>query len=271
MLRKTLFFLAAFRYPYFFALLIYLEAEARQGQDFLATMGSLEEKEKGELDTGPKKIGMGDEWMAAIKKFPKERHKLEEHAVAWYAKAWPEIDGIWKEKLRERFRKMFQLQAPLPATTAAPAGWKNSCPGAKVGQTSAAAHSGKGSLAVVCFDKMQPKKYWAIDTPTLVPIVGKTYEFSAWFLTDETDSVEDALIVPIFAPGRKLLDQPIVVFKKDSPWWQKVEKSFTVPAEAVGFEIHLYVESTRGTIFVDDVSLKLDGKELLKNGGFEER
>ena len=42
------------------------------------------------------------------------------------------------------------------------------------------------------------------------------------------------------------------------------------PETAAKITVSLVVKSTKGTLFVDDLSLKQDGKELLKNGSFDD-
>lgn len=56
----------------------------------------------------------------------------------------------------------------------------------------------------------------------------------------------------------------------DLPCWHKVSGELTTPEDTFLFDVSVQMWSTAGAFWVDDVSLKIEGKEVLRNGGFEE-
>jgi hypothetical protein len=97
-----------------------------------------------------------------------------------------------------------------------------------------------------------------------------SYELSCWVLTDGTDSAEDKLFATVTTSDSRVAVQPGVTVSADQPWYKRIEVKFTAPETAAKMTVGFGVMSTRGTIFLDDVSLKQDGRELLKNGSFEQ-
>ena len=57
------------------------------------------------------KIALGDSWAALAKKEP----AAVKRAVHWYAKAWPRLSGIAKEKLRSKLHAIQQRRGPSPS------------------------------------------------------------------------------------------------------------------------------------------------------------
>jgi hypothetical protein len=57
----------------------------------------------------------------------------------------------------------------------------------------------------------------------------------------------------------------------DFPFWKKVEVKVMTPAEAVQTCFDASVWNTKATVWVDDVSFVQDGKNVLRNGSFEDR
>jgi hypothetical protein len=100
---------------------------------------------------------------------------------------------------------------------------------------------------------------------------GKTYEFSAWVLPDGTDAAEDQVAVTIFNQGGTPVDVKRLFIPQDQPWWQKVEVKFEMPRGAAILWVQIASASKAGNLFVDDMSLKVDGKETLKNPSFEDK
>ena len=83
-------------------------------------------------------------------------------------------------------------------------------------------------------------------------------------LSDGTDSEADEI--------RFYLDGSISSKRvpKDTPIWTKI--SFETDTVGGSFDrgnIEVVVFSKSGVVFVDDMSVKVDGKEVLQNGGFE--
>jgi hypothetical protein len=222
-------------------------------------------------DTPLKKIGMGDDWTIAARSYPQIARILYDRSAFWYAQSWPFVDGVWKDKLREQMRKLFQnAGVPDPkGLSAAPSGWKNIDTAQKAGPTTKAAHSGRVSFQVVGSKKI-PDQVVSLEQ-ALTAIPGKTYEFSAWVMSDGTDSTNDVISAVFFGPNANMMGVSILLIPQDQPWWHKVEGSFLMPAGAAILQIHVGVASRVGSLFIDDISLRVDQKEMLQNGSFENR
>lgn len=222
-------------------------------------------------DTHLKKIGMGDEWVKATKSFPTLGRPLYERASQWYGMAWPALDPVWKEKTRTQLRKI--LQNPViadPKNLVVPSGWKASDNAQKGAPTSKASRSGKNSYQVMG-GKAAVVPMVAPIEQTVPATPGKEAEVSAWVLSDGTESAEDAISLGCWGQGGKLLDAKYLYFRPDEPWWQRLYVTFIVPKDTMLIKVRFDLDSKGGTVFFDDVSLKVDGKELLKNGSFEDK
>ena len=76
---------------------------------------------------------------AAAKMGPAKKNALD-RATHWYVQAWPSLDGASKDKLRERFRKMFQSAGSIGK--ASPREWTMPASELKSGVSPAAARTG---------------------------------------------------------------------------------------------------------------------------------
>jgi hypothetical protein len=120
-------------------------------------------------DTPLKKIGMADEWVAAAKNYKPIYRTFYDRATSWYAAAWPDVDGIWKDKLRERLKKL--LQVPTPGGVAKPglpAGWTTLLSTAKEFTDSTVAHVGGKSIRVD-MARQKPDSFWIKSPPFVAP------------------------------------------------------------------------------------------------------
>jgi hypothetical protein len=106
---------------------------------------------------------------------------------------------------------------------------------------------------------------------TMFPVVGnKTYVFSAWVFTTDTD--QDAKMQARIY-GRDNSPNALVVkdvrINMDNPFWQKV--SITIDAPEDGFRAMMYFNNpaTKGAVWIDDVTVTVNGSDIFKNGGFE--
>ncbi len=256
----------------------FVQGDYDQGMKFLEksgdkTLNTLAQHERAPLyvDTPIKQVGMGDEWVVAAKSFVPIYKIFHDRASQWYAKAYPFLDGLWQQRTHAQLRKVLQVSAiPDVKGASAPTGWKVVDKTANEGQTAKASHSGKNSFQVV------PAKHAGVHyypfEGTFIPVQGaKAYEFSFWALADGTDQANDQLSIQVFGPGGKNLSTQFVTIAADNPWWQKFETKFEVPAGAVSVTIRANIASTTGTIYFDDISLKTDAKEIVKNGSFEDK
>jgi hypothetical protein len=87
--------------------------------------------------------------------------------------------------------------------------------------------------------------------------------------SDGTDSPKDRLILNWYNNRDEFIARSEPFMPVDSPWWQKVEINVEVPKDAVRFSVAALFFSTKGTIWLDDFSLKSNGKEMVENGSFE--
>lgn len=222
------------------------------------------------VDTPVKKVGMGDEWVLAAKKLPALGRNFYDRASQWYGQAWGGLDGVWKDRTRTQLRKLLQNQnVGDPKGLAAPGGWKLSDMAQKGMQTTKAFRTGRASFQVVAQKNAQPLSI--VLQQDVNPSPGSSYDFSAWLLPDGTDSAGDQIAVTVFAQGGKPISVQRLFVPADEPWWHYVQMKFEMPKDAVLLWVQLAVASRTGNLFLDDVSLKADGRETIKNGSFEEK
>lgn len=221
-------------------------------------------------DTAVKKVGMGDEWVLAARKFPVLARTFYDRASQWYGQAWSGLDGVWKDRTRAQLRKL--LQSPGvndPKSLTAPAPWKLQDMAQKGAATTKAYRTGRASYQV-SVQKTAAQLSIALQQD-VAPVAGVPYEFSAWVLPDGTDAAGDQVAVTIFAQGGKPISVQRLFIPADEPWWHLVAMKFNMPAEAVLLWVQAAVSSKQGNLFIDDVSLKADGRETIKNGSFEDK
>lgn len=75
----------------------------------------------------------------------------------------------------------------------------------------------------------------------------------------------------ILIQGGKPVDVKRMFFPPDEPWWHRLSTIFVAPVGAIYSDIELALTSSRGNVFFDDLSLKMDGKELIRNDSFEDK
>jgi hypothetical protein len=224
-------------------------------------MTRIEEWAKTQPDSGPGRIGVGDEYYKAVKKFPKEKARFMEKANEWWAKGWPDLDAVWKEKTRESLKKIFATSAPSKGVVA---DWK----GEKVTASGERVHSGMFASKIQ-FPKGNEGNWlhmlkWEGQLPNNVVEVVVT----AWVLSDGTNSVNDDMKPHLTGPNGEIIYSTGTPIPMDFPLWKKLEVK--VPAKGAStLRLFFEFQSRLGTVYVDDVSVKADGKELLLNGGFE--
>ncbi|HLF94827.1 MAG TPA: hypothetical protein VJB14_15280, partial [Planctomycetota bacterium] len=100
---------------------------------------------------------------------------------------------------------------------------------------------------------------------------GKEYEFSGWILTEQT-AAWDLCTVYFYADAAKILSEAVhLKAPADQPWWTPLRVRLKVPAGAKSFQIMVTQGFPKGTMWVDDLSLRaLDtGEEIVVNGAFE--
>lgn len=242
---------------------------AAQGADL--EMKRLMDLEAQPPDTAPGKVGLGDSYMEAAKKFPKDHKRFEDRGVQWYAKAWPDLDAVWKEKLRVRLHKLAGL----------PEGWDKAAKGAGAARgwsipdelwgahlMQGFGHGSRTCAQILPAGKKNEAGYTGFHCSTIQTSEGKKYKLSLWAFTNLTDA-DGTCYVRFFDASGKLLKQSGPFIPPDSPWWQKLEAEYVAPSGAARVDLNFTMNSKAGATFIDDVSIELDGKNLIQNGDFE--
>jgi len=219
--------------------------------------------------TAPQKVAMGDEWVAAAKNFKVLSPIFYDRAGQWYAAAWPDLDGPWKEKARQQGKKLAASRPPgaakkLPTGWFADPGLAGVLPAVDGTVARTGSYSGKVSPANA---KVQ-NSYSAIKSD-LIPVAGKEFEMNCYVLTDGTEGAADRAYVLFFDNANQQIKTEQTFISTDLPFWKRFSIKGQVPKNAVRTQFAIVQNSKQGNIWVDDVSLKVDGKEILKNGSFE--
>jgi len=235
------------------------------GSDAILKTAAEREAKGGDTIFDP--VQIGDAWIAAAGKRPAMKLMLESRATYWYAKAWDgDLGVLWKDRLRERLRKLAAPPVSGPARAAFSPEWVIE---GKAALDGAFAHSGRVSARVS--KEADPKLPYSCVRTTLFTVKpGQKGTFSAWVMTDGTDGGEDRVTILFHDDKLKVAGSADVLVPGDEPWWRKVSGEFTVPAGATRADFRFWILSKKGSGWVDDVCLTIDGRNLVKDGGFEE-
>jgi hypothetical protein len=212
---------------------------------------------------GANAVALGDAWGAHTRKDP----AAKDRAIHWYGKAWPTLTGIDKEKVRDRLMKIYGPPAP-PKTGMLPAGWRGSVSvDMKIDVLNGRTHS--GSLAARLTPKGKGGLYDVMGAPLTPAKPGQKCEFSAWVFSDGTDGGGDIIQIQAQDASGKIiaLKQPLI--QPDTPIWTRLSWSLELPANTTHIGMAILLNSTKGFVWVDDVSIQLDGLEALRSGTFE--
>lgn len=243
-----------------------------KSSDKLKTLAS-HDSDPAYTDSGPKKVGMGDEWVIAAKTNPALFRIFYDRASQWYATAFPDLDGPWKDKAREQGLKLASSRPSGGPRRGLPAGWQaeTAIGGAKSpvldGQI---AHVGSYSVRMVPADEKVPGSWSGLKTD-LIPVSGKVLEISAYVRSDGTDNASDRVFVNVFDRNGTGIGTIGPYVPMDLPFWSRVYTKVDLNPNIAKIQFGASLYSKKGTFWVDDASVKIDGKEILKNGSFEER
>lgn len=223
-------------------------------------------------DSGEKKVGLGDEWVAAGKKYPPLSNIFYDRAAQWYIAAWPDLNGVWKDKTRVQGQKMAVARPKGGKKNALPSGWL-----AGVGKSSRTpqldgevARSGSYSVRMMPADPTVKGSYSVLKTE-LFPLSGKALDFSAYTLSDGTENVGDLLYITFYGNDGKPKGTHRAFYPIDLPFWNRVSVKAAIPDTATRAQVVVERHSKNGTVWVDDFSVKVDGKEVLPNPSFEDK
>ena len=221
-----------------------------------------EQKDDGNKYTA---VEIGDKWLKAGDSAGALKPYFRDRAIAWYGKGWDaglKTEPVWGDKLRAKMQLLQALQLKPEWNQAKTAGWTYANVSgvglkyAKTGRKSAyMSNPNKGETLIRSARVAAP--------------AGKMFEMTAWVLTDGTDAFNDQIVFTAFNNGGQSVYQKIIQFIPDTPYWKKIVIADVFPASAVSFDVAMSSGSTKGGVYIDDVSVKVDDKELIQNGSFE--
>lgn len=249
--------------------------EWTEGLPFLAKGGDKSFAPIAEKDLQPRatvedSLAMADEWLKVEKAQKQYAARLRERALFHYAEAWPKMEaGPSKEALRERV-KLMQMKGPeSKALGPSPASWS---PATGAGVDRQYARSGAASLKVPAPDASRKNTGVGLASEQFPCPPGAKIKYSCWVLSIGGDSFDELRVKcrnQKQGAGEHLSLVPVKT-PTDLPIWTKVEGETVAPEGTHNVEIGFKRNgSATGIVFVDDVSLLVNGKEMLKNGGFE--
>lgn len=240
-----------------------------------ATLKNLADHERAPLyaDTPEKKLVMGDEWVTAARTFPALFRAFYDRANHWYVAAWPDLKGAWRDKARERGMKIAVARPPGAARKGLPTGWVASIanPGGRAPVLDGAiARTGSYSVKLVPGDEKIKGSYSELKSDP-IQVSGKALELTVYVLADGTDTSNDHITLNFMdATG---ISQGIMgpFVPMDTPFWNRLMYKADLNPKIARIEVAAAMHSRKGAMWVDDFSVKIDGKEVLKNGSFEEK
>lgn len=224
------------------------------------------------LTTGVQKVGMGDEWVSASKKFPALNRIFLDRASQWYVSAWPDLDNLWKQKAREQAKKISTASPQGITRKNLPKGWTTGDATQAIQPILDGTFARSGSYSIKLLPP-NPKVSTSVNSFNSDPflIVGNEVEYSAFVRTENTSRDDDQVGVIFTDATGGLLEISTQKIPKDLPFWNRVSGKVKVPANATHARISAGLRSKDGTAWIDDMSVISNGKELVKNRSFEER
>jgi len=222
--------------------------------------------------TAAQKVGMADEWVAAAKKFPVLSKIFYDRANQWYVSAWPDLDNAWKQKAREQGKKLSAARPAGIQRKGLPQDWiaDPGMAGTPTTLDGSISRAGSYSAKLSPPDEKVKGSYSAIRTD-FFPITGKSAEISAYVRTDGTENTNDRLLVHWFDQNGVGIGTAPGVIPLDTPFWNRISVKADPPPTAVRALLYVVQYSRKGNIWLDDVSVKFDNKEAIKNGSFEDK
>lgn len=215
---------------------------------------------------GNVEVDLGDAWTRAMGKAGGARQACLDRASFWYAKAWPKLDAFGKSQLRERTAKLYRPAAPRQGVM--PEKWGGPVdPAHKVEVMSPVVHEGGAALKLSPGAKAKNASF--LRSQTLPLPKGKVVEFSAWVYSDGTDSLDDAIRLSVADAAAKPILTKAIAIPTDTPVWTRLSERVDLGDAPGRSNVEVVIFSTKGFVVVDDLSIRVDGKEVLKGGNFE--
>ncbi len=250
--------------------------EWAEGLPLLAKGGDKEWAAAVEKDLGPKptvfhSVEAADAWFTLSAKNKPLASQLKARAMVHYAEAWPKTEaGPTREIVRGKLKAIQSKGPESRALGAFPAGsWTGNN---RAGLDREFAYSGAASVKVLSGDpKVKgPQSFFTAD---ILCAPGAKVTFSCWTLTSGGESGMGRVHLKFRdakqGAGEHLAMHTIAV-NPDLPIWTKQELEVMAPAGTVRAEIAFgFGPVVGGSAWVDDFSLKCDGREQLKNWSFD--
>lgn len=239
---------------------------APKGKDKTLAALIVEEGAMPAAPSGTEMGGMADKWLKGGDQAGALKPYFRDRAVDWYGKAWETVpDDFYKIGLRPRLAALQTLAgAARDSRSGKLTGW-NITGGGDIGLKYA--KDGRQSIRLANTAKTGTSQ---LQSDVQVPQPGKDFELSFWALTDGTDGVNDNLAMTAHDAAGTLLYEDHTAVGKDLPFWKKYVKKGTFPKTAARFSLLFVMSSTAGNVWIDGISVKVDGKELVKNWSFEQ-
>ena len=234
-------------------------------------LAELAQKEIAGAEDVPAKISLADEWLKVSSKHPKNRQAIQDHATSWYAQAWKAMEeGPEKNKLLAKARKMSTPPMGPSVAKGNVNGWRDfSLKEAGSSLDGTYAHSGRFSASISSSVKSPRGNFPRIHTQEiLIPVGAKVVVLSAWVRSEGTDPHRDGIQAGFFSMEGGL-GQGGPEFPADLPFWTKIEKAVQVIDGSSKVAVWVILDSQKGTLWVDDVDLRIDGKSIISNGSME--
>ena len=244
---------------------------AKSGDKTLKTLAD-HELDPDHITTAPQKIGMGDEWVAAAKKFPALNRIFIDRANHWYISAWPDLDDLWKGKARDQAAKLATSRPAGVSRKGVPKKWSISNITAPVPPSidGTVARTGSHSIKIPAADpKISTSDNGISSDP--IPLAGQEVQYSAYVRTDKTEGKNDQVYVSFFDNTGGLLNISAQNIPMDQPFWNRVVGTVKVPPNTTSMRFGTAIRSKKGDAWIDDVSVLVDGREVWTNPSFEDR
>lgn len=218
-------------------------------------------------------VEVGDEWVKAMAKAGPLKTLCRDRGFYWYALAWPKLDAVWKEKLRDKVQKLQGYSAasvPIRKSAGKADRWNGFNDSTYSYLDSTFAYDGKFSAKLLTTGKEKESWFAFVATEQFQPPpAGTDLTISAWVYTTGTDK-DGSVNARFFDSNGKLLDQHGPAIDPDFPFWRKYTFKAKVPEGARRMDVPFLHRSVPGVTWVDRVSVSDGKKEFVQNGSLEE-
>lgn len=221
-----------------------------------------EKKLDGNSFTG---VEVGDAWFKALPTAGLARQACFDRMNVHYAAAFEGLDPIWKGNLKERLARIYAPSTPAKSAEL-PKGWGGPVNAkSKVIVSSTRVRSGSGALR---FSPPGDGFSSNLIMETSLPR-GTSIEFSGWISSEGSDTAKDSIKYAVLDKDRKSILGKSFIIHPDSFVWSRIGDESAIPSGSFSVRIEVSFESSKGVAWVDDLSIKVDGKEVLTGGNFE--